>query len=82
MKTAAAILGSMLMGVAGAVAAGVLALVLAFALGVVRVWWDFGDGTGEIGAYSVDVPGLFTLVAMAVGFALGFSWRYRSARTN
>jgi hypothetical protein len=70
-------LTSVLTGVAGALGAGVLALVVAFAFGFVRVWWDFGDGTGEIGAYSMDVPGLSTLVAMAVGFALGFYWRFR-----
>ena len=76
MKTAPVMFSSVLVGLAAALAAGALAVLAALALGFARVWWDFADGTGEMGAFGVDVPAL-SLVATAIGFVLGFFWRYR-----
>jgi hypothetical protein len=73
---AARLISSVLVGVLGALAVAVLVLVSALAFGFLRIWWDFGGGSGDIGAFSVDVPGLLG-IAIVAGFVLGFSWRFR-----
>jgi hypothetical protein len=76
------LLKSLLTGLFAALAAGVLALVAPIAFGELRIWWDVSDGAGGIGAYVVDIPGLRTVIAMPIGFALGVYWQIRRGRAR
>jgi hypothetical protein len=68
---------SVVVGLAVAFVAGVLALLAGFAWASLQMWWMMRTSAGSgIGAVAVSIPGLRTVIAMPVGFVLGFYWTF------
>ena len=71
-------LKSIVVGVVGALGASVLALLAGFAFAAFQLWWlTRGTEAAGIGAVSIAIPGLRTVIAAPVGFLIGFYWRFR-----
>jgi ABC-type spermidine/putrescine transport system permease subunit II len=70
-------LKSLLLGMAGALTAGVLAIVASLAYAALRLRLTTPTESGGISAVSVGFPGVVSAIAVPVGFAIGFYWRFR-----
>ena len=70
-------LKSILVGFAVAFAAGVLALLAPFVSGAVKLWWATRGDSAGIGAFGATIPGLRTVIAVPLGFVIGFYWSFK-----
>ena len=77
MSIAVRVLKSILSGVVAALAAGLLALLVWVVFAAIQMRLAMRGQLAGIGAISVTIPGPLAVVAVPIGFIIGFYWQFR-----